>query len=163
MKRTAPKSPSAPGLTPEQQKLAEKLTNLQRGVVIGVVAGKSQRQAYRDAGGRAKTDSTADASASEILSHPEVRAFHLAMLGSVAKGAQITLQTLLDELEEARQAAVGGEGDKAQAAAMVAATMGKAKLLGLEAPSKIDHLSSDGSLAPTRIVIEAATVGQKSG
>lgn len=144
-------------MTPEQQALSDKLTNLQRGVVLGVVAGKSQRQAYLDAGGKAKTDEAADASASEILSRLEVRAFYDAMVGEVAKASAITLETLLAELEEARQAASGREGEKPQAAAMVAATMGKAKLLGLEAPSKIDHLSSDGSCAtqPTRIELVA--------
>lgn len=127
-------------LTPEQQALADKLTNLQRGVVLGVVAGKTQRQAYYDAGGRAKTDLSADATVSELLSNPNVKAFYDAMMGEVAKTASITLETILQELEEARQAAMLQE--KPQAAAMVAASMGKAKLLGLEAPSKV-QLSGD--------------------
>lgn len=42
---------------------------------------------------------------------------------------QLTVDDLLSELEEARQVAMGG-GDKPTPAAMVAATMGKAKLLG---------------------------------
>lgn len=145
-------------LTPEQQALADKLTNLQRGTVLGVVAGKSQRQAYRDAGGKAKTDEAADTSAYEIMSRPEVIDFYNSLVGEVAKTASITLETLLAELEEARQAAYGGE--KPQAAAMVAATMGKAKLLGLEAPAKFDHMSSDGSMSamPTRIELVAPEV-----
>lgn len=138
-------------LTPEQQVLADRLTNLQRGTVLGVVAGKSQRQAYRDAGGKAKTDEAADTSAYEIMSRPEVAVFYAALVGAVAKTAAITLETLLAELEQARQAALGGE--KPQAAAMVAATMGKAKLLGLEAPSKIDHSSTDGTMSPKASVV----------
>lgn len=138
-------------MTPEQQALADKLTNLQRGVVLGVVAGKSQRQAYYDAGGKAKNDEAADASVSRMLSDVTVRAFYDSMLNDAAEDAQITLKTLLEELEEARQAAQSGE--KPQAAAMVAATMGKAKLLGLEAPSKIDHKSSDGSMSPKTTVV----------
>ena len=39
-------------LTPEQETLSAALTNLQRLTVLGVVEGKSQRQAYRDAGGK---------------------------------------------------------------------------------------------------------------
>lgn len=145
-------------MTPEQQKLADKLTNLQRLTVLGVVAGKSQRQAYYDAGGKAKTDEAADTSAYEIMSKPEVRAFYEAMTTEAAKEAQITLQTILDELEEARQAALCQE--KPQAAAMVAASMGKAKLLGLEAPTKLDHTSSDGSMSamPTRIELVAPKI-----
>lgn len=123
-------------LTPEQQSLSDALTNLQRLTVLGVVEGKSQRQAYRDAGGRAKTDEAADASASEILSNPQVRAFYDSMVSGAAKNAGITLETLLGELEDARMAAYRQE--RPQAAAMVAATMGKAKLLGLEAPGKLD-------------------------
>lgn len=121
-------------LTENQQALSAQLTNLQRLTVLGVVEGKSQRQAYYDAGGTAKTDETADASVSRMLSDVTVRAFYDSMVGCIAEEAQITLKTLLAELEEARQAALCQE--KPQAAAMVAASMGKAKLLGLEAPVK---------------------------
>ena len=129
-------------MTPKQQELSAQLTNLQRLTVLGVVEGKSQRQAYYDAGGTAKTDETADASVSRMLSDVTVRAFYDAMVGSVAECAQITLKTLLDELEEARQAALCQE--KPQAAAMVAASMGKAKLLGLEAPTKTELTGPNG-------------------
>lgn len=98
MKRTAPKPPSAPGLTPEQQKLAEKLTNLQRGVVIGVVAGKSQRQAYRDAGGKAKTDEAADASVSQILSNVKVADFYNSLRAEAATEAVMTRTQALERL-----------------------------------------------------------------
>ena len=98
MKRTAPKSPSAQGLTPEQQKLAEKLTNLQRGVVIGVVAGKSQRQAYRDAGGKAKTDEAADASVSQILSNVKVADFYNSLRAEAATEAVMTRTQALERL-----------------------------------------------------------------
>lgn len=123
-------------LTPEQEALSNQLTNLQRRTVLGVVAGLSQRQAYYEAGGKAKNDAAADTSAYEIMSRPEVREFHDSFKTQVALEAQITVHTLLQELEEARIAASTGE--KPQAAAMVSATMGKAKLLGLEAPSKVE-------------------------
>lgn len=44
----------------------------------------------------------------------------------------ITIDTLLLELEEARQIALSPELEKPQTAAAVSATMGKAKLLGLD-------------------------------
>jgi phage terminase small subunit len=50
---------------------------------------------------------------------------------------EITVDTLLTELEEARKAALGAETP--QAAAAVGATMGKAKLLSLD--KKIVELS----------------------
>ena len=98
MKRTAPKPPSAPGLTPEQQKLAEKLTNLQRGVVIGVVAGKSQRQAYRDAGGTAKSDEAADVIVSKMLSDTRVKAFYKSLISEATTDAVMTRTQALERL-----------------------------------------------------------------
>jgi phage terminase small subunit len=98
MKRTAPKPPSAPGLTPEQQKLAEKLTNLQRGVVIGVVAGKSQRQAYRDAGGKAKADEAADVIVSKMLSDARVKAFYKSLISEATTDAVMTRTQALERL-----------------------------------------------------------------
>lgn len=145
-------------MTPKQKELADKLTNLQKLTVLGVVEGKTQRQAYYDAGGTAKTDEAADAAVSRMLSDVKVRAFYDSMVGDVAEEAQITLKTLLEELEEARQAAQFGE--RPQAAAMVAATMGKAKLLGLEAPAKVDHTSSDGSMSP-KAAIEVAELSDE--
>lgn len=62
-----------------------------------------------------------------------------------AKRNQITVDTLLAELEENRQAALCAETP--QAAAATAATMGKAKLLGLD-KQIIDLKSSDGSMTP---------------
>lgn len=85
-------------MTPEQQALAYKLTNLQRGVVLGVVAGKSQRQAYYDAGGKAKTDEAADTSAYEIMSRPEVVAFYDSLVSSAAGDAILTRAEALERL-----------------------------------------------------------------
>lgn len=56
----------------------------------------------------------------------------------------LTVGDLLAELEEARQAALGAENPQSSAA--VAATMGKAKILGLD-KQVIDHKSSDGSMS----------------
>lgn len=140
-------------LTPEQEALSAQLTNLQRLTVLGVVEGKSQRQAYYDAGGKAKNDAAADTSAYEIMSRPEVRAFHDSFFAEAAQEAKITLQSILQELEDARLAAY--QQERPQAAAMVAASMGKAKLLGY-LTDKVDHTSSDGSMSPPKTVILCA-------
>ncbi len=67
----------------------------------------------------------------------------------------ITVDKLLEELEEARRAAL--EAESPQSSAAVSATMGKAKLLGLD-KQIIDHQSSDGSMTPkpSRIELVAA-------
>lgn len=62
-------------LSDEQVTAFHALTRLQQGVTLGVLEGLSQREAYRRAGGRAKTDATADASVSELLSNPKVDSF----------------------------------------------------------------------------------------
>ena len=70
----------------------------------------------------------------------------LAALGEVtAKAHQITVADLIKELEEARIAALTAESP--QSAAAVGATLGKAKLLGMD-KAIIDHQSSDGSMTP---------------
>lgn len=61
----------------EQQALFDELTSLQ-GKLCTMIIGNpslSQRQAYYAAGGKAKSDDVADASASEILANPKVKAF----------------------------------------------------------------------------------------
>lgn len=85
-------------LTAAQQELADKLTNLQRLTVLGVIGGKSQRQAYYDAGGKAKTDESADATSSEILSMPTVKAFYDSLVGNVASNAILTREKALERL-----------------------------------------------------------------
>ena len=63
----------------------------------------------------------------------------------------LTVDDLLAELEEARMAALDCEPP--QSASAVSATMGKAKLLGLDKQT-IDHTSSDGSMTVKPMVIE---------
>ena len=58
-----------------------------------------------------------------------------------SKRHNITVDSLLLELEEARQAAF--EGERPQVSAAVSATMGKAKLLGLD-KQVIEHTGKGG-------------------
>ena len=81
----------------------------------------------------------------ELLQNVKITS-RLAELGLVtAKAHQITVADLIKELEEARIAALTAESP--QSAAAVGATMGKAKLLGMD-KAIIDHTSSDGSMRP---------------
>lgn len=89
---------SAKGLTEEQKALAAKLTKMQRLVVIGVMEGKSQRQAYRDAGGKSKRDSVADAVVSRMLSDSKVRAFYDSLSETAASSSVMTRQEALERL-----------------------------------------------------------------
>lgn len=85
-------------LTPEQMKLAAKLTHLQRLTIIGMVEGKDQRQAYRDAGGKSKSDRTADAVVCKMLTNANVQVFYEALIAASAQGSVLTRKEALEKL-----------------------------------------------------------------
>lgn len=90
-------------LTQEQAALADGLNGRQKLFVFGLMSGKTQRQAYYDAGGTAKTDQTADACASEILSNPKVKAFYDSLMDKAAEEAQVDAAYVLKRLVEIDQ------------------------------------------------------------
>lgn len=79
--------------------------------------------------------------ASELLAHGKVSVRVKELQAAHAKRHQLTVDDLLKELEEARVTALTAE--TAQSSAAVAATMGKAKLLGLD-KQVIEHTGKDG-------------------
>jgi hypothetical protein len=87
-------------LTPEQVELSEKLTHLQRMTIIGLVQGKSQRKAYRDAGGKSKSDRTADAVVCKMLTNANVHLFYNSLVKSVTAGSVLTRTEALEKLTE---------------------------------------------------------------
>lgn len=132
-------------MTPKQEKFAQLYVELGS-------AAEAYRQSYK--ADRMKPD-TVYQRAHDLLQNGKVKV----MIESIREAAQernkITVDTLLAELEEARQAALCAE--TVQSAAAVGATMGKAKLLGLD-KQILDLRSSDGSMVskPTVIQIIAA-------
>ena len=125
-------------LTPKQEKFAQVYVETSN-------ASEAYRQAY-DAS-RMKQESIA-VKASELLSSGNVTVRVQQIREELAKASQIGLKELIEELEQARQAALGCESPQSSAA--VAATMGKAKLLGLD-KQVIDHTSSDGSMSRAKL------------
>ena len=90
------------------------------------------------------------------LQKPQVQARLEELRKQVMERHEITVDTLLAELEEARKAALGAETPQTSAA--VSATMGKAKLLGLD--KKIVELTGkNGSPIETNSTV---TVDQKA-
>lgn len=85
-------------LTPAQESLAMELTDLQRNLVLGVHAGKTQRQAYYDAGGKATSDESADANASKLLSMDKVRGFRASLIDTDVKASIMTREQALERL-----------------------------------------------------------------
>ncbi|AXY33451.1 terminase small subunit [Yersinia pseudotuberculosis] len=62
-------------LTEEQKALFDALTQLQKKFVTHILKGKNQTQAYRKAGGKAKTSDSANVSANQIFNNLKVQAF----------------------------------------------------------------------------------------
>ena len=83
--------------------------------------------------------------ASELLSRGDIKGTVQKLKDEIASRHEITVDSLVNELEEARLAALGAENP--QSAAAVAATMGKAKILGMD-KQILDLKSSDGSMSP---------------
>ncbi|WP_313398176.1 terminase small subunit [Stenotrophomonas sp.] len=105
-------------LTPKQEAFAQAYVETGN-------ASEAYRRAYQAAGMKAETVTKR---ASELLGRGDVKGRVAELQGEVQQAHGVTVATLIAELEEARQVAKAKE----QGAAMVAATMGKAKLSGLD-------------------------------
>lgn len=122
-----------------------KLTIKQEKFCSQYVETGSATEAYRlsyDAA-RMKAE-TVHRTAKELLDNPKVAARISELKAYHAERHKITVDDLIAELEEARSLAIKTEAP----APAVSATMGKAKLLGMD-KQVIDHTSSDGSMTPT--------------
>ena len=84
-------------MTKEQQGLFAKLTRLQQGVATHFLAGKVQRHAYIDAGGKAKNP---DSAASDILNMPKVQEFIAAMQAVPVNAAVMTREEAMARLSD---------------------------------------------------------------
>lgn len=106
------------------------LTQKQEAFALAYVETGNASEAYRRAydAGKMKPE-TVTKRASELLANGEVTGRVQQLQAATVERHEITVDDLIRELEEARTAASNQE--KPQAAAMVAATLGKAKLLGL--------------------------------
>lgn len=123
------------GLTPKQEAFCQRY--LESGN-----ASEAYRQCY--SAEKAKPE-TINRSAKELLDNPKIAA-RLEELRGVALAAHgVTIASLVAELEEARQVAKA----RAQGAAMVQATMGKAKLAGLDDGEKVD----DSTPVPAAVTV----------
>lgn len=105
-------------------------------------ASEAYRQAYNAEGMKPET---VHRKASELLADGKITARIAELQADHQARHNITVDDLLDELEEARQMAK----DNGNSSAMVTATMGKAKLLGLD--KQIIDLQTETVPLPTAI------------
>ncbi len=107
------------GLTPKQEAFA-----------LAYVETGNASEAYRRSYNAEKMKpETVNRTAKELLDNPKIAARLAELKAAHVERHEITVDDLIRELEEARSIAMAGE--RQQPAAMVAATMGKAKILGL--------------------------------
>lgn len=119
-------------LTPKQESFCQLYIELGN-------ASEAYRQSY-DAD--SMNENTVHVKASELLSSGKVSVRVKQLKEDHKKRHNITVDTLLLELEEARKAALDPNLEKPQTAAAVSATMGKAKLLGLD--KKVIDITTNG-------------------
>lgn len=109
------------------------LTPQREAFARAIAKGGTQADAYREAFPASKKwkDNAVHVKASALMADGKVRVRVDELRAKAADKVAITVQTLIQELEEARAAALQA-GPSPQSSAAVAATMGKAKLLGLD-------------------------------
>jgi hypothetical protein len=124
-------------LTPKQERFCQVYIQTSN-------ASEAYRSAY-NAGGM--KPATITKRASELLGNGDVAGRLAELRGAVATTHGVTVASLIAELEEARM--IGKE--RGQASAMAAATMGKAKLAGLD---KDAGDPDEGEPKPVKVVVE---------
>ena len=100
-------------------------------------ASEAYRQSYNC---QKMKDETVNRTANALLNDRKITARIDELREELAKRHDITKDTLITELEEARQIAK----ETAKAASMVSATMGKARILGLD-KQVIEHTGTNGT------------------
>ncbi|MFB8927123.1 terminase small subunit [Xanthomonas arboricola pv. juglandis] len=131
-KKLKPKARAAPGLTQKQQRFVVEYLKDQNATQAAIRAGYSE--------------GTAKQQGSRLLTNADIAAEVNKGQRRVAKKAEVTVDTLAAELDEARRAAM----KKNQSSAAVQATMGKAKLYGLG----VEHRRLSGTLQVVNVTIE---------
>ena len=126
--------------------MADTLTAKQEGFALSVVEGNSLAQAYRDnydVGENTKPE-TVWRKAVEVMQNGKVTARVAELQEAAAERTLVTIQSITEELEEARVLAKR----EAQTSSMVSASMGKAKVNGL----LVDKIDSDNKLT---VIVQA--------
>lgn len=125
------------------------LTPKQEAFALAYVETGNASEAYRRAYNPEKSKpETVNRTAKELLDTPKIAARIADLRAEHVERHKLTVDDLIRELEEARQAALTAE--TAQSSAAVAATMGKAKLMGLD-KQVIEHSGPEGG--PIRVSV----------
>lgn len=121
-----------------------KLTPKQESFCLAYIETGNASEAYRSAydASRMKQE-TVNRTAKALLDNRKITARIEQLREPIIKRHNVTVDSLIAELDEARTIAAGLD----RPSDMISATMGKAKIVGLD-KQVIDHTSSDGSMSP---------------
>ena len=130
--------------------MTDKLTPKQEVFAMAYVESGNASKAYKAAYdvNENTSDNTISVEASKLRNTPKITLRILELQELAQERHSITVDSLTDELEQARLTA----SEAGQASAMVAASMGKAKLHGL-LTDKAEITSPDESMKPRTIVL----------
>jgi len=144
----------------ELKKITDTLTLKQEAFAMAYIETSNASEAYRTSYNVADTttDNTISVEASKLKNTPKIAQRILELQESMRKRHEVTVDGLTKELELARLKA----SEAGQASAMVAATMGKAKLHGL-LTVKAEVTSPDESMKPRTIVLVGEPVPNYEG
>lgn len=136
-----------------------KLTIKQEAFCLAYIELGNASAAYRSTYNASRMKpSTINRKAKELLDNGKVAARIKELQYSALERHNVTVDSLLLELEKARQCALAAETPQTSAA--IGATMGKAKLMGL-GKQLIDVTTNGESIAPTRIELVTPSVNIK--
>lgn len=125
------------------------LTQKQEAFCIAYIETGNASEAYRRAYDAEKmTMASVNRSAKDVIDNPKIASRIAELRAPMIKKAQLTVEDLLRELEEARTVAMTCETPQSSAA--IAATMGKAKLLGLD-KQVVELTGKNGGAIVTRV------------
>ena len=92
-------------------------------------------EAYKRAYNTQANANTVNRKASQLLKHPEVSTYIIEQRAAQRKKHKLTIDDILQELEQSRLLAL----ENIQCSAAISATMGKAKLLGLDKKAGVNE------------------------
>ena len=92
-------------------------------------------EAYKRAYNTQANANTVNRKASQLLKHPEVSTYIIEQRAAQRKKHKLTIDDILHELEQSRLLAL----ENIQCSAAISATMGKAKLLGLDKKAGVNE------------------------
>lgn len=137
--------------------LTEKNTAFARAVVLDVRRNKTMGDHYQDTFGGNMTRASYSCCASRLWRSPVIMEYVEKLREEMRERFMITVESLIEELQEIKLVALGAETP--QCGAAVAAVLGKAKLAGLD--KAIEKEAAEAT--PVRVIIQVEDASNREG